>query len=313
MTGGAGFIGSHVVQRLLNENVAEVVVIDSMEFGSRENLPTDPRIRFILHPIESDAAIAAITALGSCDYAIHLAARKHNQSRQSPQVLIESNITGTQRIIQALAALRVKKLVFSSSLYAYGRTEGPPMKESDLPTPTTVYGISKLAGEHLCEWGYQTFQLPYTVLRLFFTYGPRQYPGMGYKSVIVKNFERILRDEPAIIRGDGLQALDYIYIDDVVEAILEALVHPREKGVYNIGSGTSTTIARLTDALYAVAGKTPALTYEPADETHGTSRVANVSEARDALGFEAKTSLEEGLQHTYAWLVCQKGITSKST
>src|SRR5208282_3392702 len=117
----------------------------------------------------------------------------------------------------------VQKVVFTSSLYAYGRMGAPPLTEEEAPTPHTVYGISKLSGEHLCRHFSLLAKIPVVCLRLFFTYGPRQYSGLGYKSVIVKNFDRILNGQNPIVYGNGNQELDYIYVDDVVSALLLAM------------------------------------------------------------------------------------------
>src|SRR5262249_59343500 len=134
---------------------------------------------------------------------------------------LRGNVEGTHQLLTAAVRHGLRHVVFSSSLYAYGRMTGPPCVEDDCPQPTTVYGISKLAGEHLVR--HFGKELPGTILRFYFVYGPRQFAGMGYKSVIVKNFERLLSSDPAVVYGDGRQALDYVYVDDVVDALLRSL------------------------------------------------------------------------------------------
>ncbi len=306
VTGGAGFIGSHIVERLLSIGVSQVIVVDSLEFGNVDKVGSDPRVHIIPFAIESPESAAALAHIHECDYVIHLAARKHNQSKHSPKSMFDGNIFGTEQAIEQAVRLKAKRIVFSSSLYAYGRWSGGPMKETETPQPSTLYGISKLAGEQLCAWGHRYHGLSYNILRYFFVYGPRQYPGTGYKSVIVKNFERILQTEPAIIKGDGLQTLDYVYIDDVVDATLAALTSSAEREVFNIGSGKGVTIRELIEQMYIAAGATPAYQYEPADETQGSFRVGDTEKAERVFGFKNRTPLETGLKRTYDWISRQK-------
>lgn len=303
VTGGCGFIGSHMVKRLLAEGVAGVIIIDSREFGTGSLLPEDTRIELITCALEDSELSSRLSQTAPCDFLIHLAARKHNQSASTAERLFASNLGGTERAIEIAAALKVQKAVFSSSLYAYGRWAGEPMREDEIPRPNTLYGITKLAGEHLFGWGLQKFSMPYNVVRYFFAYGPGQFPGLGYKSVIIKNFERIVRGEAPVIRGDGKQELDYIYVEDVVEGTLQALLHESVGEVFNISSGRGLSVLELTDQMYQATGEaSQTYVYEPQDETHGSSRVGDTTKARNVLGFTPKVSLQEGLARTYAWV-----------
>jgi UDP-glucose 4-epimerase len=196
----------------------------------------------------------------------------------------------------------VKKVVFSSSLYAYGRMDGPPFSEDDVPRPNTVYGISKLSGEHLHAHFAKTRNLAYNVLRYFFVYGPRQFAGMGYKSVIVKNVGRLLAGERPIVFGDGKQALDYVFVDDVVDATLRAMESDVNGETLNIGSGRPTTVAELIQTLIDLSGRSVAPMHEPSDWTAGSVRVGDVKRAQKVLGWSASTSLREGLARTFDWM-----------
>jgi UDP-glucose 4-epimerase len=303
VTGGCGFIGTHMVERLLSEGAAGIVIIDSREFGTTSIALQDPRIELIVCALEDARLSSLLQQTAPCDYLIHLAARKHNQNASTAERLFASNIGGTERIIALAAQLKIKRAVFSSSLYAYGRWAGPPMREDDVPHPNTLYGVTKLAGEHLFGWGLQKFSIPYAVVRYFFAYGPGQFPGLGYKSVIIKNFERISRGEAPIIRGDGKQQLDYIYVTDVVEGTLRALLHASVGEVFNISSGIGTSVENLTARMYEAAGADPLpVQYEPKDETDGSSRVGDPMKARTVLAFAPQVSLREGLTRTYAWV-----------
>ena len=150
--------------------------------------------------------------------------------------------------------VRIKKIVFSSSLYVYGKTKENGFSEKDPCNPHTIYGISKLTGEHLLSYFSQNFKLDYVVLRYFFVYGPYQYQGMGYKSVIVKNFQRLLQGKTPIIYGNGQQMLDYIYIDDVVNATILSLSDQFKNKCFNIGSNNGLSIKQLLNVMMEVYG-----------------------------------------------------------
>jgi UDP-glucose 4-epimerase len=289
VTGGAGFIGSHLCRYLLAAG-ARVTAIDSMKYARERDFPIR---RFTLGSDD----IAALP-LDGIDGLFHLAAEKHNQSLATPEALLRANIDGTYQLFAAAARAGVRRIVFSSSLYAYGRLAGPPMSEDEVPAPHTLYGISKLAGEHLVAHA-RRLGVPGSVLRYFFVYGPEQYPGMGYKSVIVANFERLLAGQPATIHGDGSQALDYIYIDDVVAATVGAMEREVD-GPLNIGSGVATTIGALTARMVALAGGTAV--HDAPDWTAGSARVGRVERAQAALDWRPAVGLDEGLARTLAWL-----------
>jgi UDP-glucose 4-epimerase len=303
VTGGCGFIGSHLVQRLMEIPVGSVTVIDSLKYGDKANIGGKSKnIKFIKYTIDNKKDNILYNALNGIDYLFHLAAEKHNQSIDNPEEVINSNINGTFRLYEAAAANGVKKIIFSSSLYAYGRMTPPGMKESELPAPKTVYGISKLTGEHFLAHFLQKYGLEYNVLRYFFTYGPAQYAGMGYKSVVVKNFERILRDEQPVVIGDGEQVLDYLYIDDIITATVDAMESQISGEILNVGSSIPTSINQLVDTLIRVSGKSLKKKYNKPDVTNGTYRVADISKIKKYLNFEPTVSLEEGLGKTYQWM-----------
>ena len=289
VTGGAGFIGSHLCRRLLALG-ARVTAIDSMKYACARDFPIT---RFTLGSDD-----VATLPLGEVDGVFHLAAEKHNQSLATPAALFAANIDGTHQLFAAAARAGVKKIVFSSSLYAYGRMRGEPMSEDELPAPDTLYGITKLAGEHLVGHA-RRLGVEGTALRFFFVYGPEQYPGMGYKSVIVANFERLLAGAPALVHGDGAQALDYVYVDDVVDASVRAMERG-EPGPFNIGSGVATSIADLTRRMCALTGGSAV--HDAADWTAGSCRVARVDRVAAALDWRARVPLDDGLARTLAWL-----------
>ena len=253
-------------------------------------------------------AVALMSQNKPLDYLFHLAAFKHNQTIDRPRDVLNRNVNGTFRLYEAAMKNKVKKVLFSSSVDVYNRANFSPLKESERPSPWTVYGTSKVAGENLLSHFFRWYSLNYIVLRYFFVYGPKQFTGTGYKTVIIENFERILRDESPIIFGDGEQILDYIYIDDVIDVTIKAMESDYTDEIFNVGSSIPITINHLTDIMLKVAGKKLKKIYGPPDITNGTSRLADTSKIKDLLGFQPLISLERGLQKTYDWLEGQTNL-----
>ena len=308
VTGGCGFIGSHLVRQLVSLGAARIVVVDSLRYGDQTNLGTlSPAIEIVRYALGTDPVARLDAALHGVRYLFHLAAEKHNQSSDRPFDVLRSNIDGSYALFTAAARAGVEKIVFTSSLYAYGRRHAPPFVEHEVPRPDTVYGITKLCGEHLLHHVHVAHGVAYNVLRYLFVYGPRQYAGMGYKSVIVKNFERLLAGLSPVVYGDGQQALDYVFVDDAVEATVRALEAAVSGEVFNVGSGVPTTVDALVDLMRSVAGRDVAKEYGPADWTAGSSRVGDIDKIRRLLGWAPRTALREGLARTYAWLAAQRG------
>jgi UDP-glucose 4-epimerase len=162
--------------------------------------------------------------------------------------------------------------------------------------------MTKLAGENICRYFNARYGLKSLCLRYFFVYGPRQYANTGYKSVIVKTFERLLAGENPLINGDGKQELDYIYVDDIIEATVAAMGSTLDFDILNIGSGKGIPVDRLIKAMMTVAHVERDVTFVPPDPTHGTKRVAETSKTRRLLGFEASTQLDRGLLKTFEWI-----------
>ena len=200
---------------------------------------------------------------------------------------------------------RVRKVVFTSSLYAYGSLGPEPMKETDVPAPTTMYGLSKVAGEHLLRVADREQGLRWTVARLFFVYGPRQYAEGGYKSVIVVNYERLRRGEAPLIHGDGEQTLDYVYVDDAVDALVAMAADSHHGGVFNVASGRGVSIAELTAPCRRPPARISTRCTTPPDWTAGSRRVGDPSLASNELGWRATMPIEEGVRRVWNWLTAE--------
>ena len=307
VTGGCGFIGSHLARGLIERGAREVVVLDKLKYGSAPDLPAG--VKVVRFALGEDEPGPLQEHLAGIDHVLHLAAEKHSQVRPDPDLILASNVIGTQALLNAARGAGVRKVVFASSVYAYGRMQGPAMVETELPQPRTVYGVSKLAGEHLTAAAAAQGGFEWMVLRYFFVYGPGQYPGTGYKSVIVKNGERLLHSLPPTVIGDGEQALDYVYVDDVVEATLLALEGSISGETLNVASGQAVTINRLLAGLAATAlasqgqaGAPLDRVQLPPDDTAGSCRVGSIDRIRAVLGWYPRVDLEEGLYRTYAWM-----------
>jgi UDP-glucose 4-epimerase len=304
VTGAAGFIGSHLAARLA-ESGREVIGIDNERSGdwSRVTFPCTRVERDLVDMTVDDL----VGVMDGADVCFHLAAEKYNSSSSTPQRVIDVNISATQRLVDAAARAGVRKVVFTSSLYAYGSMGPDPMSETDVPAPTTAYGMSKIAGEHLLRVAQRDSDLSWSVARLFFVYGTRQYAEGGYKSVIMSNFERIRRGERPTIFGDGEQSLDYVYVDDVVEALVRMTDATYDGGMFNIGTGRGISVNEMTKLMLEVSGTNLEPIECPADWTAGSARVGDPNHTRKALGWSASIDIDAGLRRVWEWMGASRG------
>jgi nucleoside-diphosphate-sugar epimerase len=298
VTGAAGFIGCRLVDALHAVGV-DVIGIDDERSGDWSRVDAGcTRIRRDLCDLSSRELEGLCRDV---DVVYHLAAEKHNQAKDRPQEIIDVNVSATYRLFEAAARASRPKVVFTSSLYAYGSMGPDPMRESDIALPRTVYGVSKLAGEHLLRVLEDEHALQWTIARLFFVYGPRQFAGGGYKSVIVSNFERILHGERPTVYGDGEQVLDYVYIDDAISALVAMAPNGHHGKTMNVASGRGLSVNELTTAMLTVSGSSLTPTPRPADWTAGSSRVGDPTLAARELDWKSDTPIEIGLQRCWDW------------
>jgi len=299
VTGGAGFIGRHLVDKLITDH-SEVIIIDSGQTGQLASVAKEARL--INVDLDSYEINDFMEILHGVDHVFHLAAQKHNTADISPRKMISTNVLSTYNLIIASAKSKVKRFVFTSSLYTYGNLGPRIMNEGDLPKPSTLYGSSKLMGENILRFAEKQYGLNWNVARLFFIYGPGQFAGSGYKSVIVKNFERIRDGMPVIINGDGNQSLDYLYVQDAVEGIKKLANCKIQNNIFNVSSGSLISINDLLLLMKKVSGKSVESIYESADWTSGSKRFGDNSLIREKLGWAPTVSMFDGLKKTWNFI-----------
>ncbi len=302
--GGAGFIGSHVVDALVQEDVAQITVYDNFCRGTRANLEQalkDPRVG--IYEVGGDILQADVlaSAVKEADYVFHLAALWLLQCHDYPRAAFDVNVRGTFNVLEACRDHGVKRLVYSSSASVYGDAVEIPMKESHPFNNRTFYGATKIAGEAMCRAFFDRYGLSYAGLRYMNVYGARQDYKGTYTSVIMKILDRIDRGAPPVVYGDGSQSYDFIYVTDVARANLCALKSDADDAFYNVGGGTKTSIKSLCQQILTLSGSDLAIQYEPAGQTFVTNRVGCPEKAAKELGFKTAVSLCEGLQRLIEW------------
>ena len=305
VTGGFGFIGQHVVEKLLNLKAKRIIILDSLDYGSEDKtFLSDNRVHFHKIKLGSVSEEEIVNQISGADYCIHLAAEK-SKSKNIPDNILKCNVNGTYVLLNALVKAGIKKIIFSSSLYVYGKTNKNGFNEKDVFNPHTIFGVTKCAGESLLKFMSQKYDLNYVCLRYFFVYGPKQYQGTGYKSVIIKNFQRLLNNSPPVVFGNGQQIQDHVYIDDVVNATIKSLENQYVNVCYNIGSNDRCSINDLIKKMMKIENKSMNIEYKDADETHNTVRFNNSTKALEDGLLEIKTDLNKGLKLTLDWIKTQ--------
>lgn len=305
VVGGAGLIGSHVVDRLVREDVREVVVYDNFTRGTLGNLDQallDPRVS--VFELGGDILHTDILqkALENTDVVIHLAALWLLHCHEFPQSAFEVNIRGTFNVLEACRLKGVKRLVYSSSASVYGDALEIPMTEDHPYNNRTFYGATKIAGEHMARAYHQRYGLDYVALRYMNIYGPRQDYMGAYVAVVMKILDRIDRGEQPVVYGDGSQSYDFIYVEDAAECNVLAAKATATDRFYNVGAGVPTTIKEICEMLLRLTGNEHlGIRYEPAGQTFVSRRLGSTEAAARDFGFRAATPVEEGLRRLIAW------------
>ncbi|MFA6216054.1 MAG: SDR family oxidoreductase [Candidatus Omnitrophota bacterium] len=307
VTGGAGFIGSHIVERLLKDGHS-VVVLDNFSSGKEENLfftkdYTQNANRYTLIKGDICDKETCLKATKGVDAILHQAAlRSVPKSMTTPHEYNKVNIDGTLNMLEAARENKVKRFAMASSSSAYGDTDKFPQQETDYPKLISPYALSKLAGEYYCRIFSEHFGVETVCLRYFNVFGPKQALDDEYAVVIPKFIHCILNDQQPPIFGTGKQSRDFTYIDNVVEANILAATTPGIKHEFlNVANGQDNTVLQLVELLNKIIGKTiePKLLPLRAGDVFRT--LADISKIKRVLNFEPKVNFEEGLRRTVAW------------
>jgi UDP-glucose 4-epimerase len=302
VTGGAGFIGSHLCRRLLADGHA-VRVIDDLSSGQRDNLADIiDEVELVVGDLRDEALLDKV--LRGVDYALHHAAVASVQtSVERPLFEQEVNAVGTLRFFEAARRAGVGRVVFAASAAAYGNNPTVPKREQMIPEPESPYAISKVMGEYYARVYSQLYGLQVVCLRYFNVFGPRQDPSSPYSGVISIFAERMLKGEAPVIFGDGGQSRDFVYVDNIVEANMHACTTPEAAGrLYNIGCERSVSILELVTALNEILGTALDPVFNPARQGDVRVSLADIAQARTQLGYEPIVHFAEGLQQTVAWM-----------
>jgi UDP-glucose 4-epimerase len=304
VTGGAGFIGSFIVDQMLEAGADRIRIVDDFVRGRHENVAdavSTGRVEVVEGDIRNAALVDRLT--DGCDLVFHQAALRITQSAAEPLRAIQVMVNGTQNVLEAARKHGVKKIAAASTASVYGDPSYLPMDEGHPFNNRTLYGAAKIANEQIMRAYNEMYGLQYVMFRPFNVYGPRMDVFGAYTEVMIRWLERLDRGEPPIIFGDGLQTMDFIYVEDVAEAYVKAMASDVSDEVFNCGTGIETSLRDLCVMLCAAAGY-PAVepVFAPARAVNNVARrQACTRKARERVGFEARTMLPQGLRRLAQW------------
>ncbi|GAB4549214.1 MAG: NAD-dependent epimerase/dehydratase family protein [Anaerolineae bacterium] len=304
ITGGAGLIGSHIADQLVEQGVGEVVVLDNFFRGRRENLAwaiEHGPLTIIEGDIRDRGLLAKV--MPGIDVVFHQAAIRITQCAEEPRLAMEVLVDGTFNVLEAAVQAGVKKVVAASSASIYGMASEFPTPESHHPYDNrTLYGAAKIFNEGLLRSFHDMYGLDYVALRYFNVYGPRMDIHGAYTEVFIRWLERIDAGQPPLIFGDGTQTMDFVYAEDIARANILAAQSDVTDEVFNIASGRETSLNELAYALLKVMGSDLKPEYGPQRKVNPVPRrLADTQKALHMLGFRAQVPLEEGLRRLVAW------------
>lgn len=317
ITGGAGFVGSHIADQLIAcEGVGEVVLLDNLLRGSRRNVEAalrSGRARLVEGDIRDRALVDRL--LDGADFCFHMAALRITRCAENPREALEVMYDGAFNVAEACARHQVKKLVAASSASIYGMASTFPTREDHPPyNNRTLYGAAKAANEHLYRAFNDMYGLPYCAMRYFNVYGPRMDREGKYTEVLIRWFDLATRGEPPLIFGAGDQTMDFVYVEDVARANILAMKAAASDEVFNVASGTETSLRQLCLALLRAMGSSAEPRHVPLPAERKAvevlRRLADTSRAERMLGFRAEVGLEEGLGRLVRWLGEPGGVVA---
>ena len=310
VTGGAGFVGSNLVKRLIHDG-ARVTILDDLFTGRLENLP-DKGFDFVQGSVCDIALVDKLVP--EAEVVFHCAARNIVVSTKNPREDFETNIGGTLNVLMAAKATkgRVKRVLYTSSTSVYGNPRYLPINEDDHLSLLTPYAVSKLGGENYCQAFFESYDVPTSAVRYSNVYGPGQDPANPYCGVVAKFIEALFQGKAPVIHGDGNQTRDFTYIDDAVSATVLAATSDRALGdVFNVGTGGETRVNELAALLAKIIGVDIQPEHKDRrDVDHIRRRVVNIEKTRRMLRWIPEITLETGLTRTVAW---QRAKTAGAT
>ncbi len=300
VTGGAGFIGSHLVEELLKRGES-VRIVDNFVTGRRENVPTHASVELLEGDV-SDPTVAKRAAAG-CEFVIHQAAIPSvPRSVADPYTSHRANVDGTLQMLLAARDAKVKRLVFAGSSSVYGDTAVLPKREDMRPHPLSPYALQKLIGEQYLAIFTRLYSLETVTTRYFNVFGPRQQPGSPYSGVISLFIDALVKDQQPAIHGDGKQTRDFTYVGDVVQGVLRCCEAPGVSGeVLNLANGGRISLLDLVRSLNVILKKNIAPVFGPPRAGDVRDSQADTFKARKLLGYEPTVAFEEGLRRTVSW------------
>ena len=304
ITGGAGFIGSHIADRLASEGVGEIIVLDNFVRGRRENLAA-ARARARVTIVEGDIRDRQLLAetMRGVDVVFHQAAIRITQCAEDPRLALEVLVDGTFNVLEAAVHAGVGKIVAASSASVYGAAEEFPTVESHHHYGNrTIYGAAKSFNEGLLRSFNEMYGLNYVALRYFNAYGPRMDIFGAYTEVFIRWMNNIAEGRPPVIFGDGSQTMDFVHVEDIARANVLAAKAPVSDRAFNIGSGTETSLKALAAKLLEAMDSSLVPQHAEARKVNPVPRrLADIAAAREVLGYEPTMSLEDGLRQLVAW------------
>lgn len=307
LIGGAGLVGSHIVDELTGEPVKEIIVFDNFVRGNRENLAESlksPKVRVIEGSMTDRESLRR--SMQGVDGVFLLASLWLGECVNDPRSAWETNVMGTWNVVEACKELGVKRIVYSSSASVYGNALVTPMSEEHPFNNRTTYGATKIANEQMFRAMYEQHKLPYIGFRYMNIYGERMDYRGTYVSVIMKAMDNILAGKPPVIFGDGSQMYDFIYVRDVAKANILGMKADCEDEFFNIGMGVGTTLNELVDMLLELMGSDLKPEYKPQAQSFVTNRIGSTEKAEKLIGFKADTSLLDGLRRVVQWRMARK-------
>lgn len=312
--GGAGLIGSHTVDKLLQEDIKEVVIYDNFVRGSRENLTSalrDPRVK--IYDVGGDVMQTDIlqSAFDGADGVFHLAALWLLQCHEYPRTAFDVNVRGTFNVMEACVAKGIKRLVYSSSASVYGDAVEEPMTESHPFNNQNFYGATKIAGEAMLRAFHHRYGLNFVGLRYMNVYGPRQDYHGAYIAVIMKMLDAIDKGDSPTIMGDGSEAFDFVAVEDCALANVCAMKAETVDTFYNVGTGKRTSLKELAEKLLVLTNFDKEIQYAPRSQaTLVRNRIGSPKKAAEEIGFNAQIDLNEGLKRLIQWRASHKAEVS---